>query len=278
VYNILKTHEKGIYEYSEYKAYLEKKVGSRGQRKGLKSKLAKALHCQPTYISQVLHGNAHLSLEQSQALNEFFGHTKEEGQYFLLLVQKDRAGTVSLRRHFEEQLQSMLQRRMVLTERLGKKQELSKEDQIRYYSSWHYAAIHMALTVPELQNAKALSEYFRIPIKKVTSVLDFLNKAGLARHTETGSFQTGKLLIRLGNDSPNILRHHSNWRQQAMDSLDREEIGDLHYSAVVSLSKKDAIRIKDRILEWLEKDLEIIKDSKEEEIYSYCIDFFHMRR
>jgi uncharacterized protein (TIGR02147 family) len=274
----MKTQDKAIYDFNHYKAYFEHKVGTRSQRRGVKSEIASSLRCQPTYISQVLHGKAHLSLEQADILNVFFGHSKEEAAFFLLLVQKDRAGTISLRRHFEDQLESMLQKRMVLTERLGKKDGLTKEDQSRYYSSWHFAAIHIALTIPDLQNSKSLSEYFRLPLKKVNSVLEFLVKTGLAKPIGGSNFQAGSSVIRLGNESPNILRHHSNWRQLVMESLDREEIGDLHYSSVVSLSKKDALKIKDRILDWLQKDLEIIKESKEEELYSYCIDFFHMKR
>lgn len=272
------TKDKNIYEFDRYKPYLEYRVGSKNQRRGLKSEIASALRCQPTYISQVLHGKAQLSLEQADLLNQFFGHSKEQAKYFLLLVQKDRAGTISLRLHFEEQLENILQKRMVLTERLGKTADLSKEDQSQYYSSWHFAAVHIALTIPSLQSTSALSEYFRLPIKKVNSVLEFLAKTGLARPLGGGRFQAGTSQIRLGNDSPNILRHHSNWRQLAMESLDREEIGDLHYSSVVSLSKKDALKIKDGILDWLKRDLEVIKGSKEEELYSYCIDFFHLQR
>lgn len=274
----MKQQEKILYDFSNYKPYLEYRVGFKNQRRGLKSELAVFLRCQPTYISQVLHGKAHFSLEQADLLNQFFGHSKEEAQYFLLLVQKDRAGTSSLQHHFEEQLEAILKKRMNLTERLGKKAELPKEDQSQYYSSWHFAAIHIALTIPDLQTNKALSEYFRLPIKKVNAVLEFLVKTGLAKSTGDGQFQAGATMIRLGNDSPNILKHHNNWRQMAVDSLDREELGDLHYSSVVSLSRRDALKIKDRILDWLKKDLEIIKESKEENLYSYCIDFFHLKR
>lgn len=63
-----------------------------------------------------------------------------------------------------------------------------------------------------------------------------------------------------------------------MQSLEREELHDLHYSGVVSLSKKDALKIKDLLLESLKKNLDVIRDSNEEELYGYCIDFFNMRK
>jgi uncharacterized protein (TIGR02147 family) len=269
---------KSIFEFAGYKPYLEHRVGSRKQRSGLKSEMAQALECQPTYISQVLHGNAHFSLEQADRLNHFLAHSKEEAAFLFLLVQKDRAGTVSLRKHFDEQIANSLKNRMVLTERLGKKNQLSSEDQTRYYSTWHYAAIHIALTIPDLQNNRALADYFKLPLQKVNSTLDFLAKTGLAKSLGNGRYEAGVLTIRVGNDSPNIFRHHSNWRQMANESLDREEMDELHYSGVMSISHKDANRLKDRILEFLKETQDFVRDSKEEELYSFCIDLFSLRR
>jgi uncharacterized protein (TIGR02147 family) len=216
-------------------------------------------------------------LEQADLINQFFGHLKDESNYFLLMVQKDRSGTTSLRHHFESQMETILQNRKKLTERLGKKNELSMEDHARYYSSWHFAAIHIALTIPELQNAKALADHFRLPIKKVNSALEFLSSVGLAKKNGE-NYRTGTNEIRIGADSPNITKHHTNFRQYAIDALDREGPDDLHYSAVVSLSKKDAEKIKDRILENLRNEISFIKNSKEEDLYIYNIDFFNSRR
>ena len=39
--------------------------------------------------------------------SRFLEHSREEAQYFLLLVLKDRAGTLDLRQHFEDLLQEM---------------------------------------------------------------------------------------------------------------------------------------------------------------------------
>src|SRR6185312_16823085 len=119
--------ELSIYEYSDYKAYLRSKVGDKAARRGLKSALAKALSCQPTYISQVLNGHAHFSSEQVMDLNEFLGHSQDEGHFFLLLVQKDRAGKQSLRKYFQAQIGAILDQRMVLHKRLGAQTTLSEE-------------------------------------------------------------------------------------------------------------------------------------------------------
>ncbi|QLY25771.1 TIGR02147 family protein [Bdellovibrio sp. KM01] len=269
--------DKSIFDFSDYRSYLEAKTGAPGTRKGVKAAMAKALHCQPTYISQVLHEKAHLSLEQAEILNGFFSHSKEEAFYFLLLVQKDRAGTKALREFFQEQIDEALRRRLVLTKRLGPKDVLSEVDQATYYSSWIYAALHIALTIPELRTREALSDYFHLPIRKITEALDFLISAGLVASTGNG-YAVTKAQIRLGNDSKNILKHHTNWRLQSAESLDREQLTDMHYSGVVSLSKADVIKVKNILLDAVKTSQALIKDSKEEELCAIAIDFFNLRK
>ncbi len=268
---------KSVFEFRSYKTYLAALAGPSTQRRGMKSKMAAAIGCQPTFISQVFHGKAHLSLEQADQLNLFLGHTTDQSDYFLLLVQRERSGTPSLQRHFDNQIETVLEKRMTATHRLELKTKLSQEAQAKYYCSWQYAAIHIALTIPSLRKPEQLSEFFKIPMGKVNLVLDFLVTHGLAVRKLT-SFEPGVQMVRLANDSSHILRHHANWRQAAMESLDREGPKDLHYSGVVSLSAKDVAIIKDRLLEQLKENIEIVRRSPEEELYSYNVDFFSMKR
>ncbi|MGZ3695471.1 MAG: TIGR02147 family protein [Bdellovibrionota bacterium] len=269
--------DKTIFEFKHYKAYLQEKTGGTGTKTGVKTALAKAVGCQSTYLSQVLHAKAHLSLEQAEKLNEFFGHSKEEGLFFFLLLQKDRAGTKSLAGHFEEQMGEILRRRLILTKRLGEKTVLSDQSQSVYYSSWVYAAVHIALTIPELRSREAIAAFLHLPVKKVTEALDFLCSVGLAL-PQGAHFEVGEAHIRLGNDSHNIIKHHSNWRTQALEALDREQLEDLHYSGVVSLAREDLRKIKEILLDAVKASQAVIKDSKEEELCAIGIDFFSLRK
>lgn len=270
----IKTHSfESTYDFESYKAFLRALVGSRAVRSGLRSKFARALNCQPTFISQVLYSQAHFSLEQGEIISNFLGHSQDEKAYFLLLIQYERAGTEGLKRFFLDQMHELRRKRMVLTERLGEKALLSESNQATYYSSWQYAAIHVALTVPSLQSVAALSEYFRISKARVSSVLEFLCRVNLARQ-HGATFSTGDVQIRLGNNSPNIVKHHANWRNHCISALEAESIRDLHYSGVVSLSEKDAIKIKDQTLRFIQESLKTIRSSREESVYCFTIDFF----
>lgn len=269
--------DKSVFEYSSYKSYLGAKAGATGTRRGVKMAMAKAINCQPTYVSQVLHGKAHLSLEQAEILNGFFSHSRDEAFFFLLLVQKDRAGTRTLRDFFQEQIEDVLKKRLILTKRLGAKESLSEIHQSTYYSSWIYAALHIALTIPELRTRDALSDYFHLPVRKITESLDFLISTGLIKATKEG-YEVTNSQIRLGNDSINILKHHTNWRLQATEALDREQLTDMHYSGVVSLSRADVVKVKNIFLDAVKESQALIKDSKEEELCAVAIDFFSLKK
>lgn len=266
--------ENNVFAFKDYKAFLGASSGGKRQRLGIKSKLAAALRCQSTYISQVIHGQAHFSLEQAERVGRFFGFSAEEQKYFLLLVQRARAGTAELRKFFEQEIEAILEKRMNLKERLGERKGLTKEHQSIYYSSWHYAAIHVAVTMPALQTRERLAKALKVSKKRIAEVVNFLIEIGLVVEVD-GLLKKGPDL-RLGKDSENIIKHHSNWRLRAIDSLEQEDSRDLHYSAIVSLSRNDATKIKDMILDSLKKNLDIIYPSPAEELYCYTLDFFNL--
>lgn len=268
--------DKSVFEFSHYRPYFRHRLEAAGAR-GSKAQIAESMGVQATYVSQVLQEKAHLSLEQAEAANIFLKHTTQESHFFLMLVQKDRAGTKSLREYFQKQLDDVLNARMVLTERLGKSQQLEENDRSWYYASWTPSAIHIATTIPTLRTVEKISAALNLSNEKVIETLEHLESVGLVRK-EGLEFHPGLQQIRLGKDSHHILKHHTNWRLQAMQSLDREKINELHYSGVVSLSASDVVKIKDQLLESIKNNISIIKDSKEEELFCMTIDFFDLKR
>ena len=239
--------------------------------------MAKALACQPGHISHVLNEDAHFSLEQGEALSQFLAHGNEERHYFLLLLQRQRASTHALEKYFADQIKEIKRNRLVLTERLGKEHRLSESDRAKYYSSWTYAAIHIGLSIPALQDKKALSDFFQINPRKVAEIIEFLLSAGLILEKPGGGYGFGPTQVRIGNDSHHIIKHHTNWRNRAIESLDREELEDLHYSGVFTLSQSDALKVKDRLLEEIKACQKVIRESPEEKIIGFNVDFFNLR-
>ncbi len=272
--------KKDIFDYLDYKSYIKDYIRAQPRvGRGIRMAIANHLNSPVSHISQVLNGKSQFSLEQAESANEYFGHTSEESYFFLLLVQMGRAGTPALKARLKQQLQQTLDRRSVLKERLGVKQTLSEKDQATFYSSWLYGVIHMMITIPEFQSKEAISDYLGISLKKTAEILEFLISIGLAVQMQNNRFQVGTARIHLGHDSPMISKFHTNWRMQAIRSLEKEDQGkDLHYSSVITISDQDFTKIKSILIKCIEEVKLIIKDSPCEGVHSFCIDFYNIRK
>lgn len=266
--------KKAVFEYNNYKAYINERIeASPAKGRGIKLKIAEFLNCQTAFISQVLKGAPNFSLEQGVKLNKFFEHTKEEARFFLLLLQLERAGSLDLQEFFKAELKEIIEKRSDLKNRLDIKNSLKKIDQQIYYSNWLYACIHMMIAIPEFQNPQAMARHLNLPREKIMEVISFLEETGLVTR-EGAHYKIGVTKIHLEKDSPQIQRHHTNWRMQAIRSIDINDSKDLHYSTVVSMSHNDVPRLKEILIKTIEECRSVIRDSKEEKIQSVCIDFF----
>jgi uncharacterized protein (TIGR02147 family) len=263
-----------VFEYQDYKAYLNAWVASHtnGSR-GVKSRIAESARCHLAYISQVLSGTSHFNLEQADSLQGLLEHGEEEKNYFLLLVEFARAGTPSLGKHFERQIQKVLDQRVQLKNRFIDKKSLNVEDQAIYYSHWAYVAIHMAVLNPKYRTPGTIAKYFDLSVSKTAQILEFLTSVGLVKN-QHGVFLPGEVRIHLGHDSPMISKHHTNWRIQAVRSLERETSQELHYSGVISVSFDNLPKIREAMIRALEEVRGIVKESKDETVYSYSVDLF----
>ena len=266
--------KKTIFDYDNYKNYINERItNSPSKGRGIKLKLSECLSCQTAFISQVLKGVPNFSLEHAVKLNIFFDHTKEEARFFILLLQLERSGSEDLGNFFKNEIKELREKRSDLKNRFDIKNSLKKVDQQVYYSSWLYACIHMMIAVPEFQTPQSISRHLNLPREKIIEILTFLEETGLIEKKGI-HYEIGVTKIHLSKDSPQIQRHHTNWRMQAIRSIDINESADLHYSTVVSLSKSDVPTVKEILIKAIEECRSVIRDSKEEKIQSICIDFF----
>lgn len=150
---------------------------------------------------------------------------------------------------------------------------LSILDQAIFYSSWHYAAFHVAVSLPECNSEIGLSEYFNVPLQKTNEIVDFLEGAGLL-FRDGLKLRVSPSQVFLGSDSPHISKLHTNWRIEAIKSLDRYTEKDLHYSATFTAARKDVERIREVMVESIENIRTIIKPSSDEACFVYNLDLF----
>lgn len=268
------TQNISVYDFTNYKQYLAKKIQSDAAKtKGLKNKIAEHIGCQPSYLSQVLNGKPHFTLEQALRLSQFLAHQKHESKYFSILIQYARAGTEDLRQFFREQLIELRESRFDLKKRLESSTGVPLEMQHIYYSTWYYAAIHVMLSIPEKQDPHVISQSLHLPLEIVLEAIEFLEEAGLITKTKSG-FEFTQRRLHLEGNSTFIQRHHINWRSQALQSVEKNLQTDLHYSNVVAIAEDDFQKIKEQFITAIEKARAIIKPSPEEALYVMTVDVF----
>lgn len=266
--------EKSVFDFQTYKAFINAWIlqqPSGGH--GMKSVIAQRTDCNPAYVTQVLKGNADFSLEQIEKLKDLLGLGPHDFDFLLLLVEKDRAGTLSLKKYFSDKIAKALDERKQLKNRLKKEVPLTQEVQLKYFSTWVYAAVHMALTVPTLQDARAIARKLKLEEPVVNEAIQFLLQSRIITQNKAG-YQMGEVRFHLPHDSELIFKHHTNWRLQALKALDQKKEANLHYSSVVSISEKDFQEIRENLLKAIESAKAKIKESPEESVVSFCLDFF----
>ena len=269
--------EKSVFDCEDYRSYLLSRLGAAGKRTGLRSQACAELGCHSTYLSQVLCGKTEISLEYAEAFNKFFRHSADEGNFFLLLLLRDRAGSTSLKERFQKQIEDIRKSRSTLKKRLVDSGDVSISDQNQFYGTWLYGALHILVTLPHLKTKPQLAEALGVSEAKASQAIDFLERIGLLVTTKSG-YQIGTRHVHLNADSLLIAKHHTNWRFHAIQSLESASSDDLHYSGAVSLSKVAALTIRENLLRAFQENMRLVRDAKEEVAYVYNFDFYRLDR
>jgi uncharacterized protein (TIGR02147 family) len=258
-----------LFEFTDYRQYLELALSERGKKK----ELSEFIPCQTTFLSNVMSGSANLSLEHAMRTAEFLHLSEKESHYFMLIVQLGKAGSKSLENYYLKQIHEIQKEQNKISSKIASHEVIALHDQVTFYNSWIYAAIHILCAVEEFQSRKAIRDYFHLPSKEIDPVIDFMIQNGVIKEIN-GQLKQGSTRVHLPKGSPFLIKHHSNWRMKAIQSLDYEREQDLHYTMVMSLSKKDVERMKQIIFEAITRTDQLLKETGDETVYSFCMDWF----
>lgn len=271
--------KKDLFDFNSYKKYVEYVINLKpGRGRGERTKLSAFVGCNTTYISQVLNGQSHFSLEQAERANRYFNHTQDESHFFILLVETERAGTKELKDYFSRQIQAAIEVRKDLKNRLHFKENLSVEVQHFYYSHWFITAIHLLTSMPQFQTLRELSYSLGIKEEKIQRALEEMIHFGFLTK-DFDKYKSGATSIHLGSDSPLIAKHHINWRIQAIQNIEQGfDPKSLHYSSVITVAQSDIKQAREILVEAIEQIRKLVKDSKEDSLYCYNLDLFKVGR
>jgi len=266
-----------IFDFEDYKLFSLKWIEGLPHRgRGQLQRLAEHLVVHPTLISQIYRRNKDFTSEQACKAAEFFGLSDRESEFFLALVERERAGNSQLKDYWQRRIATLTEENQAVGNRVLPGHKLTREQQIEFYSSWEYSAARLATSIPQLQSIDALSERLGLPIKKTRELIDFLLESGLCVD-KRGRISMGPARTHIAAESALSARHHLNWRLKALESHFNLRKHELAFTAPLSIAKKDREKVREILLQTVEKVSALVSDSESEELACLNMDWFDLR-
>lgn len=264
-----------IFKHLDYRSYLKatlKEMPKQGY--GELSRWAQSCGVHPTLISLILKGERDFSVEQAYALGLHLQLTALELEFFVLLVQFARAGTREFRDHLQKKIEKLKIEATEVKKRFSHESELSEEAQSIFYSSYLYSAIRLYCdTKTEGVSLEDLMRRFNLERIEILPKIDFLVQTGLVRESH-GRYRMGPARTLVSRGSRHVIKHHQNWRVQAL--LKAEALGEdeLMFTSPMTLSKKDFEEFKIELSDLIQRFSARVKESPSEEVGCFNLDWF----
>lgn len=263
-----------IFEYRDYKKFLiewikEQPKGGRGQLK----KMADGLRVSTTLMSQIISGDKHLSMELAAEVCDYLGMQEKEAEYFILLVEYQRAGAFKLQKIFKNKIEREQKIAAQLQNRIKANKELTSEEKMEFYSSWMYSGIRILSAIPEYSDVESISKKLKLPTNIVAKIVSFLLDHGLCKK-ENNQITYGPQKTHVGASSPFVNKHHQNWRHQGIYTMDFGRESDLFYTSPMAISQEVAEQIRIMLPSFIEQVMGLANPSESETVRCLNIDWF----
>jgi len=266
-----------IYLFDDYRAYLNAWIETASQKRGLRARISEAANVHKTTLSQIFHGAKDFSLEQTIRVGQYLGLNQQESDYLVLLVNYARAGSPDLQESFRRQIEARQKEHNQLSHRVTRTRELSSEERSIYYSNWIYSAVRNLTAIKGFHRASEIAGRLGLDRAYLNQILEFLLKTGLCAQ-EADGLRPGPQMTHIEASSPLVSRHHGNWRIKAME---RHPVlhpdTELAYTAPMTLSAKDALKIRALLADLVQKTDEIVEPSPSEKLFCMCLDWYEVK-
>jgi uncharacterized protein (TIGR02147 family) len=235
---------KRVFDFDGYREFLRNQFPAKGEGRGRRKDLAEAIQCQTSFISLVLTNRAHMSEEMLLGACDFLKLTRFETEFLLLLLHYERAGSKKLEQFYRQKIELFRNEQSEVEEALSSNEsELNGEQQIQYYSSWIYPAVHVATMLGNGMSLTDLEDILSADSDSLRNATAFLQSVGLIVK-KNSLFMCTKKRIHLSRSSPLAVMSHTSWRLESIRHVQKMNDQNLHYSSVYTLSKKDYAKVK----------------------------------
>ncbi len=219
-----------------------------------------------------------LSEEQALETAEYFELAPIETKYFRLLVRHASVSTTKLRQTIHAELEELRAAAQSIATRVRTEKTLGEKESAEFYSNWLYTACRLyCSTSASGRSADEIAARFGIPRPRALEILGFLVSTGRCV-TEKDLYRMGPQSTFVAKGSPFLGRHHTNWRLQGLRAFEELSDAELMFTGVMSVSRADFTRLRERVAEFLNEFSKTVKVSPAEEIACLNMDFFWIRK
>lgn len=267
---------KSIFTFDSAKDYLRHYIDTLPKKGwGQVQSWATHLGVQPSYVSQILSGLKTLNSDQAIQLSQVIGLSGIELDYFILLVEKEKAGHHLTKNYYETKMKSLKSDSKNLAKRLPQDKVLTAEQKSIFYSSWLYSAARMLCSLPGGQTLPSLTQKLDLEKEEAHTIVSFLCDTGLCEKKGTHYF-VGARKTHLEKNSPHVRTHWLNWHLKAMQKFDNVQANEMIYSAPFTISEKDFEALHEELVKFI-KNLSVrVENTEPEHVALLNIDFLRI--
>lgn len=263
-----------VFHFNSYKKFFNAWIQQQPNNgHGEYRRLSIALGISTTMVSQIFNGEKDISMELACEMTEYLHLSDDEADYFLLLVEHSKAGSVKLRSRLNKQIQERQDKAKKLENRLKKEHSLDGHSKQLYYSTWLYPAIRILADIPDINSAEVIAQRLQVPKNQIMKMVDFL----LENHIilkKAEKLSMGPAHIYLPPGDPLATRNLQNWRQLAFQKMNFQSDETFFYSGQYALSYEVAELVRKMLPDFIESILKEVRPSPSETTRCLNVDFF----
>ncbi|MBC7457066.1 MAG: DUF4423 domain-containing protein [Bdellovibrionaceae bacterium] len=265
-----------MFDLEDFKVIIRQNLlKNKSPSRGAGARLAKGVGIHSTTLSQILAGTKPLSIEHASLIADYFSFTELESEYFLLLVQLDRAGNQSLVKKLKARIKKIQAETRDLSKILKNESKINLEEQAQFYSDINYSAIRVLSSIEKYDSLEKIADKLSLKRSQVKEMADFLVQIKLCEY-QSDRLRPGPNYTHLPAKSPLISKLHSNARIKAMTYHSRLQDSDLCYSLLLSISEEDASKVFTLIKNMVQKLNKIREETEPQRVKLLTVDWIEI--
>lgn len=270
-----------IFRYSDFRQILKQLVNQH-KESGHDfnfSKLSIILGVQKTYLSKVMSGTGQLSTDQMYTLAEYFNLTKEEHDYLILLIERERTGLAKRKQALDKRISAIQSEHRNTKKSLKAKfsEEKISDARAEYYLDPFMTIAHLFLTLPSYGgDAKKVAQRLRLSDSYAKNIFSTLERIGIIEKLNApNGYRVVEDHLHLSSESLLSNPYHALFRMASLQQLMKLDPGErFSFSVTFSADNETKKVIHEAFLRFLREIEPAIKLAPAESVYQINFDLF----